>query len=238
MGWWTDLCADVKAALRSLKEPEHAVVLAVLVGFFVWGHEGKPWIIPWDDLGLSKVTEWELAFGVGALFMVVVPFVVGRALGLRASELGLGLGTRPKEGAVWAAVGVLLALPLMYFAADDEAMRRTYPLPGADAFGSHGAFAAYELCYGLFFLANEVGMRGLLLFAVKRRSNPTMAVLVAAIPQVVWHLDKPTSEVLLAFPWGLFIGALTVRLGSVWYAFVFHWLANVWLDVVIYSGWW
>ena len=51
--------------------------------------------------------------------------------------------------------------------------------------------------------------------------------------QLVWHLDKPTAELALAPVWGLLVGAASLRLGSVWYMLLFHWVSNVALDLAI-----
>jgi hypothetical protein len=127
--------------------------------------------------------------------------------------------------------------------AGDVATRRTprcalYPLfapGGAGGAVSARDFAVFELCYFAFFLAVELGIRGWLLFAIEPVSRP-LAVMVSALVQVVWHLGKPPGELWSALVWGIAAAALALRLRSVMYGLMAHWLANVMLDGFIIWG--
>ena len=61
-------------------------------------------------------------------------------------------------------------------------------------------------------------------------------MILAALPQLIWHLHKPPSEMWMAGFWGLAVGALALRLRSAWWGVLFHWIANGALDVALTRG--
>jgi hypothetical protein len=132
-------------------------------------------------------------------------------------------------------LGALLGAGSAWAAPGDPDLSNAYPLFRPDR-PEVALFWTYEAAYLLFFAANELAMRGILLFGLRRwTGSATAAVILAALPQLVWHLHKPPSEMWLAGLWGLAVGALVLRLRSAWWAVLFHWMANVALDVALYG---
>ena len=215
------------------------VVLCVSlgIGFLLWGQHGQPWLIDFGAvLNADALTHWQLNFVWGALVMVVLPLLALRFVSREAgwAQWGLGLGDW-RKGLGFLFVASAVAAVAIWFVGGNEAMRATYPLFGHQLRVSPWRFAGFALSYLLFFCAGDISMRGLLLFATHRfTGSKTIAVVLSTLPQIVWHLGKPIPELLAAPVWGIAIGYACLRLGSVWYALVFHWLANVWLDVVLY----
>lgn len=103
----------------------------VLVALYYFGRA--------DTIGvLSRGRAWEVMtpgvrsaqmhYLLSALLLGLVPLVVARfACGIRLRELGLGVG-RWREGLVWLAIGVPLAIIAGKIAAGQAAMRAVYPL--------------------------------------------------------------------------------------------------------------
>ncbi|HEX7452911.1 MAG TPA: CPBP family glutamic-type intramembrane protease, partial [Polyangiaceae bacterium] len=48
-----------------------------------------------------------------------------------------------------------------------------------------------------------------------------------------WHLTKPTTELIGTPIWGFVVAAVTLRLNSLWYVFLAHWLLNMFMDTLI-----
>lgn len=230
-----DLSERVLEAIRR-REVAAPVVLCVL--FPLWGTHGRA---PFDLAGLLGLGGDPFAgpmldFAWGALLMVGVPLLVVR-LWLRepVRSYGLGLGD-VRLGWKVAVIGLAIGLPAMWMASRDPAMREVYPRFGQPDGGVPvDRFVVYSLAYGLFFLAGEFSMRGFLLFALEERSA-AMAVAVTALVQTVWHLGTPVGELASAPVWGVVVGALNLRLRSIWYLFAVHWGTNVWLDAMIVYG--
>lgn len=214
---------------RELTKPEVALPLVLTLGFVVWGHEGRPWLLSFAP-AMSPATTGMLAFAIGALVMVVLPALVLKALGEKLSDYGLGWGERG-PGMIFAVAASALSVPVMYFVSADATMRAEYPL-----YAPGDSLIAYEAMYFFFFAAGEIAIRGYILFGVKRWSGSSgLALGVSTIVQTVWHLDKPLAEMVAAPFWGLAVGAVCLRLRSVWYALAFHYVSNVALDLWVLS---
>ena len=210
---------------RELRKPEVSLPLILTLGFVLWGHEGRPWLLGFFPPMTPALTGM-LSFVIGALVMVLLPALVLKTLGENLTDYGLGWGDR-KLGVAFALIASALSVPVMYFVSADPLMQAEYPL-----FAPGDSLLAYEVVYFLFFAAGEIATRGYILFGVKRWSGSTgLALGVSTLVQTVWHLDKPLAEMLAAPVWGLAIGALCLRLRSVWYALAFHYVSNVALDL-------
>ncbi len=230
------LRAGLRVGWAERRKASVSVSLALFVGFLLWGPGGR---VPLLD-GLLDATDpvigWMIRFAVGAAVMVGVPLVVIRRWQDGPPELsawGLGLG-RWRVGLPLALVlGALLGTGTYFLAPGDPDLAAEYPLFG-DASPTLGLFIAYEAAYLLFFVANELGMRGILLFGLRDWTDSgAAAVILAAIVQLVWHLHKPASEMWMAGFWGLAVGALALHLRSAWWGVLFHWMSNVALDVAL-----
>ncbi|MFK8000435.1 MAG: CPBP family intramembrane glutamic endopeptidase [Polyangiales bacterium] len=212
-----------------LRKPELALPLVLTLGFVLWGHEGRPWALTFLEPMTPALTGM-VSFVIGALVMVAIPALVLKLLGENLTDYGLGWGER-KHGLIFAIVASVLSIPVMYFVSADPNMQAEYPL-----YAPGDSLVAYEATYFFFFAAGEISVRGFLLFGVKRWSGSTsLALGVSTIVQTVWHLDKPLAEMVAAPVWGIAIGALCLRLRSVWYALVFHYVSNVALDLWVLS---
>ncbi|MAC27626.1 MAG: hypothetical protein CMN31_24185 [Sandaracinus sp.] len=233
-----------------LRDPDVVVPASVLLGLLLWGPEGDPWLLDFDAFGWPAHRAWMARFAWGALFVVAVPIAAlklwARPAGRRRSlaAWGLGLG-RWRRGLPWGlGLAIAGALVMVFFTSKDPTMQAEYPLYGHEPLPT-GELVAYEASYLLFFLCGEAGWRGLLLFGLRdallgdrddasaRLRAGAQAVLWTTFIQLVWHLDKPTAELALAPVWGLLVGAASLRLGSVWYMLLFHWVSNVALDLAI-----
>jgi len=178
--------------------------------------------VPWDQELVS--------FAAGFLLVVVVPCVLIRLwFKQRLGDYGLGL---PQSSLPLALLSfsVLLVVGLVIFrlgCSGDDGMRATYPLYRGELEGLD--FLWYELGYLLFFVAIEFVFRGYLLLGLYPRFG-MHAIYVSMLAYVVWHIDKPTPELVGTFVWGPIAGAVVVLTRSIWPVVAAHWLLNVVLD--------
>jgi hypothetical protein len=230
------LRAGLRAGWAERRKASVAVSLTLFVGFLLWGPGGRVPLLEPLLRSVDPVVGWMIRFSVGAALMVVLPLLVIRFWQDGPRELerwGLGLG-RWQVGLPLALVlGVVLGAGTYVLAPGDPALADEYPLYG-DAQPAMGLFIAYEAAYLLFFMANELAMRGILLFGLRDwTKSGAAAVILAAIVQLVWHLHKPAAEMWMAGFWGLGVGALALTLRSAWWGVLFHWMSNVALDVAL-----
>ena len=90
---------------------------------------------------------------------------------------------------------------------------------------------AWWACYCLQFLCLEFFFRGFILRAL----SPTIgwrAIPVMAVPYVMIHFEKPWLEALGALPFGLALGVLALRSGSIWGGVLVHCTLAITMDAL------
>lgn len=227
--WWND-------ARTALQKREVLIPLVLCVVFPLWGQHGRA-PFEWSALWPAIDTAYDRAladFAWGFLLAAIVPAaIIGLVLREPLRDYGVALGDT-RAGLRWFAVLLVASVPAMWLASRDPAMRAVYPLFGHTRL-SVSDFVLYELASLAFFVAADGSIRGWLLFSLRNVSAP-MAVVVSALVQMVWHLDKPMGEQVGALVWGIGIAALNLRLRSFVWATLVHWLSNVLLDALITYG--
>jgi membrane protease YdiL (CAAX protease family) len=186
--------------------------------------------IPWDQ-------EW-MAFAIGFVLLVLIPIALIKwVLKDDLRDYGLALPQRPRVKISLLAAGVVLVVGLPAFAVStgDVGMQSRYPLYRGELAGWD--FVIYELGYLAFFVAVEFAFRGYLLFGLlgaraKERLG-LQAILISTLVYVVWHIDRPTPELLGALVFGPPACAIAVATRSIWPMVAVHWLLNVVLDVIL-----
>lgn len=168
-------------------------------------------------------------YALSALVLGVLPALAARRLtGLSWRELGFGAGN-VRAGLLLTAVGIPLALIAGRIAAAEPAIRAVYPLdPGVGA--TPRAFLPYALSEFLYYGAWEVLFRGVLLFGLKHRLGAPMAVALQTAISVTAHFGRPLNETFAAIPAGLVFGTVSLKVGSIWYIALLHWLVGVSMD--------
>lgn len=199
----------------------HYAARADVVG--VLGHDRR-----WSALTRPPLAP-DAHFAVSAVLLGVLPVLLARVvMRIPASALGLGLG-RKRQGLAWLALGLPLAVLAGWIGAGSPGVRMVYPLDGALAL-SPAVFAPHALRQFLYFGAWEVLFRGVLLFGLRDRLGAGPANLVQTALSAIAHFGRPLDETLAAIPAGLLFGWIDLRVGSVWYLAVVHWVVGVSLD--------
>lgn len=160
------------------------------------------------------------------LLLGVLPVVAARAgAKIPLAELGLGLG-RWREGLVWLAVGMPLAVVAGRIAATQQAMQAVYPL-SLTAGSSVPAFAGYAILAFLYYGGWEVLFRGVLLLGLGRSIGHGSANAVQTAMSTLAHFGRALNETFAALPAGFVFGMITKRLNSVWYLAAIHWTVGM-----------
>lgn len=168
-------------------------------------------------------------FAASGLILGLLPVLLARfvfELPLRA--LGLGLG-HVRVGVAWLAVGVPIAVLAGWIGAASPEVREVYPLDRTLT-AAPEAFIPHALAQFLYFGAWEVLFRGVLLFGLRDRLGAGTANLLQTALSVVAHFGRAFDETLAALPAGLLFGWVDLRVGSVWYIALVHWVVGVSLD--------
>jgi membrane protease YdiL (CAAX protease family) len=198
----------------------HYVARADVVG--VLGHGGR-----WSALTRSPLAP-NTHFAVAALLLGVLPVLVAMMFGLSPRALGLGIGDW-RAGLKWVGFGVPVAILAGWVGAGTPGVQLVYPLDG-ELTRAPGVFVPHALFQFLYFAAWEVLFRGVLLFGLRDRFGDQPANLLQTALSVLAHFGRPFNETLSAIPAGLIFGWIDLRLRSVWYITVVHWIVGVSLD--------
>ena len=164
---------------------------------------------------------------IACFLLGVLPAIAARRLtGLSWSALGLGLGNW-RQGLLLVTLGIPLAILAGKIGAGSPAMRAVYPLAPEAA---RQDFVVYALLEFLYYGSWEVLFRGVLLFATRARFGDAGSNALQTAVSVTAHFGRALNETLAAFPAGLVFGVVALRLRSIWYVAVLHWLVGVSMD--------
>ena len=180
----------------------------------------------WTAMTLPPLSS-PLHYLASAAVLGAVPLLFAwRLSGARLSQLGLGLGDW-RRGLALLAFGIPLAVLAGWIASREPAMRAVYPL---DPELARGNFLAYAVLQMLYIGAWEVLFRGVLLFGLRGIWTEHGANALQTSLSVVAHFGRAINETFSAFPAGVVFGWVTVRVGSIWYIAVIHWVVGVSMD--------
>jgi membrane protease YdiL (CAAX protease family) len=202
--------------------------------------------LPWIGRLPGDLPGYALRFASSLLLLGLLPLIFALALGERPGDLGLRRPRRLRPR--WAYP--LLALAILagvYLGSYSPALFSYYPYSRtlALAWGG-GGFALHALLYtGLYYLPWELLFRGILLYPLVRLADrplaedglgavagiPLAIVILQAIISALLHFGHPFSETLIAFPFGLLLGWLALRTGSLWPGLALHALAGIGQDL-------
>ena len=189
-----------------------------------------PVVLGGAERGPGAAAGW-IAWSVATLLTATL--LAAPLLRRSLPDLGLGWG-RTGSGLVWAAAGALVAIPALWWMADDAALRATYPWVGAEWLaGRPGRFTLWAAGYAAYYLAFEAFYRGALLHALAGRLGPRSANVVQAMLATLIHVGKPLAETVAAFPASLVFGWLTLRFRSIWPAAALHLVIGLTLDAAV-----
>jgi membrane protease YdiL (CAAX protease family) len=220
--------------LKRFRDRPSIILTSSFMLLILWGYQGRPLfyfeIPPLADA--LPMYRWWFTFLSGVVLLVAIPCAIIR-FGFRESLAKFGLRKgNVRLGLSFLAVILAIGLPLFWFGTRDPGIRQEYPLFLPANFGQ---FILFELSYLLFFLALEFIFRGYLLFGLYQKFG-IYAILIQMLSYTAWHLGKPTAELLGTPLWGTATAAVTLRVGSIWYVVLGHWLLNVFMDAVILYG--
>jgi membrane protease YdiL (CAAX protease family) len=190
-----------------------AVALLLQVAYWYLGAPGPA--TPRDPAHALRAVLWAV------LLLGLLPLLLARPLGLDPVKLGIRRGDAA-AGRQALLVGLLLVVPLGYFAAGNASIRLTYPWPGDWAGGSVAAFAAWAFTYSLYYLSYEFFYRGFLLRGLEPALGRFGSLWLQTVASTLLHLGKPLLETVAAIPAGLVFGLVALRTRSLLYVVAIH----------------
>ncbi len=225
------LWGDLAALLPGPRARLWFVLLGALllqIGFWYLASPG-PTLLRFAPRDLPHALQsilWSLAL------LVALPALLLGAVGVPLSSVGLRLGDA-RYGLAVAAVGVVVAVPLMALGSGDPGLQATYPWAGAWVGRSWGTLATWVALYALYYLAFEFFYRGVLQNVVAEAWGDSQGIWLQTVASTLVHLGKPMTEVLAAVPAGLLFGVVAARSRSILPSFLVHLVIGVSIDVFV-----
>lgn len=203
-------------------------------------------------LGLDRLLPGDLPFaalrfGFAFLLLGCLPVLVSRLFGGGLRTLGLRrTALHSRLRGAWAVLPVAAAAGLVAAYRGDLYLFYPYSRTLLSLVSEHGlaAYLPYGLCYALFYyLPWELFFRGFLIFPFLRlaeygpedRRRAALVVIVGfqALPSALLHFGHPLAEALGAVPFGLFLGYLALKSGSIVPGLIVHVLVGISLDLFV-----
>lgn len=239
--------------LRRYREP----VLAAVAGLAMVGYIYlKPPLfgpdrirrLPWIGSLPGDLPAYALRFLCSFLLFGLLPLLVALALGERPAGLGLRLPRPLRPRWLYPLFSGLILIGV-FLGAYNPALTAFYPFSRTLTLAWRGGgFAVHVLFYiVLYYLPWELLFRGILLLPFVRLVDrrfperplsgasgiPLAIVILQAIPATLLHFGHPFPETLLALPFGIVMGWLVLRTGSLLPGLALHALAGIGQDLFI-----
>lgn len=186
-----------------------------------------------EDAQLLNWAKWGWHHGASLLLFFLVPLVlIKTAFKEKWSSYGLGMGDWK-----FGLTATLVAFVVMPFLVYNSSLNPEHKLfyssefPLQLATSSAAYFGLWAFTYLPHYIGWEFFFRGYIGFGMKKHYGAFMAIMLQTVLTTLMHIGKPEGETWGAAVGGIYLGLLTYRSKSVWYAVLFHWylgLLNTW----------
>ncbi|MHA1264497.1 MAG: CPBP family intramembrane glutamic endopeptidase [Candidatus Helarchaeota archaeon] len=193
--------------------------------FFSWIFgplfQGSPWIDFWQYI-------WQ--FGMAFLLFFIIPvMIIKYYLKEDLKNYGLQRGDQ-RFNLIWTLIG--LAISPIFLFLSDPGLSQEYPLTKL-VIGDLSLFIIFNLVYFIYYFGYEFIYRAYLQFGLKNgkpltKSKLIFILCISTIITTLFHIGKPSTEIIAAAAVGPLFGWLTLRGRSfIWPVLIFHWLIGI-----------
>ncbi len=160
---------------------------------------------------------------------VVIPVFYLKLMGLRLRDYYIGFDGFTSHIGIYVVLFMLVILPVVgvSFSKEYQSIYPFYPAASRSVFD----LVAWEILYGIQFVALEFFFRGFLLAGLKKWIGYG-AVFVMLMPYCMLHFMKTGSESLGAVIAGVILGTLAMKYRSIWGGALIHWAVAISMDVL------
>jgi membrane protease YdiL (CAAX protease family) len=239
---------EIRSYLRDIEKRTATVSLVSLVLMVIWLYQGHGHFFLFhfgryfpDDPFLDWY-QYLWMHGMAFLLWFILPLIIIRFwLAERARDYGLILGDW-RFGWKFLVLFFLVMVVPVYFTATDPLIQSEYPLTKL-AGKSRTHFMLWELTYVIYYIGFEFLFRGFILFGLKDRLGPFLAIMAQTVPSVIIHasmtvsiaggiilIGKPEGETFAAILSGLVFGAVALRTRSILWGLLAHWSVGAMTD--------
>ncbi len=232
---------QIRSYIRDIEKKTATVTVAALILMVIWLYQGHAHFFSLHFGGAfadDPYLDWYQYLwmhGMAFILWFVAPVVIVRLwLKEKASDYGLGLGDW-RFGLKFLVLFFIVMLVPIYLTAKDPLFQAEYPLTKLAGKG-WGHYLLWELTYVIYYIGFEFLFRGFILFGLKERTGPFLAIMAQTIPSTIIHasmtvsmtagiifIGKPEGETFAAILSGLVFGAVALRTRSILWGLLAHW---------------
>lgn len=170
--------------------------------------------------------KWIYHHLASLLIFALIPVVFIKFF-LKENPGEYGIGPGDWKFGLKATLAAFLILPLpLYIASLDPEHLKIYPLVKLDV-NSPSEIALWALAYLPHYIGWEFFFRGFIGLGMKKHYGAFMAIMLQTLLTTLEHIGKPAGEIIGAIPAGIYLGLLTYRTNSIWWAVLFHWYLGI-----------
>lgn len=238
---WNELDEEAREYAKTRVGPDYRPAIALVLlcltlsiqeyygGRAFFSESLEPWLQSYEARGHTwlKISKYRELYSYGwwvvarILGYVIVPLLVWRVCFKHDSILDMGLRVKGFVSHLWiyglCLVVVFFAMAILSQQKDFLSYYPFYKLASRSWFD----LWAWEIMYGVQFLALEFYFRGFLLAAL-RKTMGAAAIFVIAVPYCMIHYGKPYLEANGAIIAGIVLGSLAMRTKSIYAGFLVH----------------
>ncbi len=198
--------------------------LKVLIGDHAFFHQWAGSFL--QDPERLEWWEWQYHFFSTFLLFALIPLLLVRGpLNMSPSAIGFTIGDWRFGLKATLVAFILLPLPIYYLTRDPEHL--AYYPRSSTALSSPAYFMLYGITYGLHYTGWETFFRGFVGMGMRPLLGSFGAIALQTSTTTLMHIGKPMGETVGAIIAGIYLGLLTYRTGSVFWAILFHWFLGV-----------
>ncbi len=182
---------------------------------------GNPWIDFWQ-----YIWQFFMAF---LLFFIVPLCIIKYYFKEPLKNYGIQWGDK-KFNLIWTLIGIAI-LPAFFFLTDPE-LAHEYPLTKL-VIGNVSLFIIFNLVYLVYYIGYEFIYRAYLQFGLKNsdslsKTKYLVIISISTIITTIFHIGKPTTELIAAAAIGPLFGYLTLKGKSfIWPVLIFHYMIGI-----------
>jgi len=179
----------------------------------------------YTDQDMLQWHMWLYHHVASLVVFCLIPILI-ITVGFKENILNYGLGIGDWKYGLGALLVAFIVLPFLVFRSSLNPEHASYYInnfPLIKITSSPAFFGLWALTYLPHYIGWEFFFRGYIGFGFKKYHGAFMAIMFQTLLTAMMHIGKPEAETWAAVFGGIYLGLLTYRANSIWYAVIFHW---------------
>ena len=201
--------------------------LVVFYGIFGAAFNNHPILDYW---------QYIFQFGITMLLLFLIPLLIIKYhFKENFKDYGLRLGKK-KIGLILTIIFTVVLFFVSIYTSQQSSFMTEYPLSKTVGI-SWALLIFYEINYLFYFVGIEFMYRGYIQWGLKRENTTFKGIIIIIVIQTtlstLFHIGKPIEEITAAIALGPVLGYAALKIDSIWYGMLLHFVMNIFMDIFI-----